>query len=80
MPKDAKLLKLLSQELVKAAFEGNIAQLREKLAAGADANLQGPDACSLLHYAVIGRQAQVVTVLLEAGADVNARTKDGVTP
>ena len=80
MPKDANLLTLLKQELVEAAFQGNIQRLRQKLADGADANLQGPDACPLLHYAVIGGQAKVVTLLLDAGADVNAKTKDGVTP
>ncbi len=80
MSKDLDASMLLTQALVEAAFQGNLQRLREQLALGADANSQGPDACPLLHYAVMGGQAKVVSLLLEAGANVNALTKDGVTP
>jgi ankyrin repeat protein len=66
--------------LIEATYRGNVHEVRKRLAAGADVNWQSDDGCPLLHYAVMGGDAEMVTVLLEAGADVNARTLDKVTP
>ena len=50
------------------------------MADGANVNWQSAEGCPLLHYAVTGGHTAMVTLLLVAGAQVNARTRDHVTP
>jgi ankyrin repeat protein len=55
---------------------------RELLAAGADVNARSENSLSVLpiHSAVAGGHDDVVAVLVDAGADVNARQPQGWTP
>jgi uncharacterized protein len=74
--------RLMSGEtpLMEAAREGNLAVVRLLLAGGADANAQeanaGQDA---LMWAISERHADVTAELVQHGADVNIRSKNGFT-
>ena len=50
------------------------------MAAGASQANRSSDNCSLLHFAAQGGCLEVVRKLLSAGADVNAKDKEGLTP
>ncbi len=47
---------------------------------GADINLEDNSGSTLLHFAAEARTPDEIQVLLDAGADVHARTKEGLTP
>ena len=48
---------------------------------GANPNLRDAKGCSALHYAILtARSGEIISVLLNAGADVNARDNDADTP
>ncbi|MGO8744852.1 MAG: ankyrin repeat domain-containing protein [Thermoguttaceae bacterium] len=63
-----------------AAFEGDIARVRELLAAGADPSSADDDGWTPLHFAAQEQSAEVVGILIVAGAVVNARDANGNTP
>ena len=62
--------------LMHAAWRGNIDAVRWLLAKGARVNSE-PMHWSALHYAVFGGHRDVAALLLERGADLNARIANG---
>ena len=70
----------LPQSLSAAAFTGNAAAMEQALTDGADPNTKDPQSGStLLATAALMGHTEVVALLLEHGADVNARSQDGGT-
>lgn len=63
--------------LMMAAIKGEVAGARLLLGHGAKVNQPG---WSALHYAASGTEAQIVQLLMEKGADVNAASPNGSTP
>lgn len=68
--------------LALAAYFGQAAAARLLLAAGADVHAVGRNATANqpLHAAVAGKRHELVQLLLDAGAEVNAQDGDGWTP
>ena len=62
-----------------AAKLGQIASVKQHLAAGVDVNFKDKSGRTPLFYAVKQRRTQTVVLLIEKGADVNA-TSMGETP
>lgn len=70
-----------SLPLVKAAFDNDMAALKELIDAGADVNAMDElYQASPLMMAVAGGNLEMVQLLLWAGAEVNARNSSGETP
>ena len=68
-------------ELHYAARDNDVDQVRARLAAGVDVNLtERAAACSPLHFAVDNGGVETAEVLLDAGADIEARARRGLTP
>ena len=63
--------------LMLAALKGDMASSLQLLARGALVNRAG---WSPLHYAATGTEPRLVTLLLERGADIDARAPNGTTP
>jgi hypothetical protein len=68
--------KLGETALMHAAWKGNLGAVRWLLARGARVNSEAMQ-WSALHYAAFADHADVVDLLLEKGADVNARSPNG---
>ena len=66
--------------LYRAAERGDVALVREQLAAGADANAVIEDGWSALHAAAAADHADVIEALLAAGANADSRNDRGETP
>ena len=68
--------------LMIAAIRGHINALTLLIKHGADVDLQDSDGYKALHFAVYGSDisSEIFSCLIGIGADVNARTKNGVTP
>ncbi len=64
------------QALMHAAWRGNTDAVKWLLAKGARINGE-PKRWSALHYAVFGGHEKVAALLLENGADINARSTNG---
>ena len=63
-----------------AAFKGNIAAVKQHLAAGTDVNAKLDRGYTALHYAAHEGHKEIAQLLIAAGADVNAKDDDGHTP
>jgi ankyrin repeat protein len=50
------------------------------LAAGANPNSKAPDGSTLLHQAVAARQVEIIRVLVDAGAKLDAVNRENLTP
>ncbi len=70
-----------AQSLSEAAFTGDIAAMKQALARGADPNTKDPQSGgTLLATAALMGHTEIVALLLEHGADINAKSRDGGTP
>jgi len=67
-------------DLHKAAFDGNVEEVKKLLKKGADPNVQDKDGWTPLHLAASEGHVDVAKLLLEHGADPNAQDKHGNTP
>jgi ankyrin repeat protein len=63
--------------LLRAAGAGDIATVKQHLAAGVDVNVKGSSGGTPLHYATTKAIAEL---LIANGADLNAKDEDGETP
>ncbi|MDO5764839.1 MAG: ankyrin repeat domain-containing protein [Elusimicrobiales bacterium] len=77
-PVDPARARELGKQLIRECGFGHLDKVRELIDAGADLNLELFSETPLLK-AIKGKYAEVVKVLLESGADVNAVTKSGKT-
>ena len=69
-----------AQNLSAAAFTGDLTAVKQALADGADPNAKDPQSGStVLSIAALMGHTKVVALLLEHGADINARNRDGGT-
>jgi ankyrin repeat protein len=66
--------------LVRAAHLGDAGAVSELLGSDADPCESDEDGWSALHAAAVSNSLEVVQLLIAAGAEVDARTKDGFTP
>lgn len=71
--------RLGEQALQHAAWRGKLAAVRWLLERGARINRDGRE-WSALHYAVFAGHAEVASLLLAQGADINALSTNGSTP
>jgi len=62
-----------------AAWDGDLDTVKQLLDNGADVNLKDSD-MTALHYATSGKHEKIVVLLLESGADANARDGTDRTP
>lgn len=67
-------------DVASAAERGDLAAVRNLIAAKADVNAAQPDGATALHWAIYRNNATMVDVLLRAGAKPTTANKDGVTP
>jgi uncharacterized protein len=72
----------MSAELFSAAASGNVGQVRQLLASDPGAaSAQDGEAATPLHYATLNGRREIAELLLQRGADVNARDgRFGATP
>ncbi len=75
----APVSKGLTQTLREAVEGGNVAQVRAQVESGGDLNALD-EGLAPLHRAVLSGQADVLSYLVERGANVNARCQRGRTP
>jgi len=70
--------------LIEAALAGDIDAVKQHIAAGTDLNLKDPNPDgakdTALGVAAAFGKTDVATALIEGGADLDARNKDGSTP
>ena len=66
--------------LIEAVKEGNAAVVRAVLAGQVDVDGSEPDGTTALHWAAHLGDAASVELLLDAGADLRATTRNGTTP
>ena len=71
----------LDVPILAAAYNGNIEAVKQHLAAGTDVNVKGGFADGTpLHYAAANGHKEIAELLIEKGADMNAKDEDGGTP
>lgn len=68
-----------NQELIDAAFIGDLKQVKDLLDEGADVHAKDAHGVTALWLASKFNHPDVVRLLLDNGAEVNAKDKDGVT-
>jgi hypothetical protein len=77
---DMGLLTDAERDAYRAVEYGDAALLRTQLAAGVDPDLYIEDKGYLLTAAVISKNPDLVKILIDAGADVNAHKGNHITP
>jgi ankyrin repeat protein len=70
----------IDEELIEAAKENNLPEVRRLLSAGADINVMDQNGWTPLHWACLRRHLQVFKELVEHGADIEVETSYGSTP
>jgi ankyrin repeat protein len=70
----------INRELIEAAKENNLPEVRRLLSAGADVNAKGSGDWTPLDWACYIGHLQVVKKLEEHGADIEAKESNGSTP
>ncbi len=55
-------------------------QIQTCLANGTDVNTRGINGITALHFIAVFKNPEMITILIQAGANVHARDKDGYTP
>ena len=69
------------ENIFEAIEWGNIEAVKWHLAAGTDVNVKGGFADGTpLHYAAANGHKEIAELLIEKGADLNAKDEDGGTP
>jgi len=66
-------------EMLEVAGKGNTARVQELLNQGVNVNMRGPDSNTPIMEAVYGGHLDTVRLLLEHGADLSAKKRDGAT-
>ncbi len=69
----------LNDKLIAAAKNGDIKNVRELLANGADVDAKDKDGETALHWAACSGKVDIATFLIEKGADVDAKSNYGKT-
>lgn len=71
----------LARKGISATRGGNIKEMQDFLAQGGDVNTIDPDYdMTLLMSAVKNKKPEIVKILIAKGADVNGKSKNGMTP
>jgi ankyrin repeat protein len=73
-------IRIIDDELIVAARENNLTEIRQLLSVGADVNSKDYVGRTPLHEASCQGHAQLVNEFLEHGADIDAKDIDGWTP
>jgi hypothetical protein len=74
-------VKLFGNDIRTAARTGNMEAIKKYLAAGADINaLDNEVGMTLLMWASLFGQTETIELLIQKGADVNAKNRSGTTP
>src|ERR1039458_4065848 len=66
--------------LVDAVRSGNTAAVRSLIASKVNVNAPSADSSTPLHWAVEQDDFELANMLIDAGADVNAKTRYNITP
>jgi len=70
----------LNEDLIDAAFQGDVAKVKALLSQGADVNAKDKFGKRPLHLAAQGGRTEAAKFLIEKGADVSVKDNDGQTP
>ena len=77
---DVVVYAALNEDLIEAAFQGDVSKVRAFLSQGADVNANDKFGRRPLHLAAQGGRTEAAKFLIEKGADVSAKSSDGYTP
>ena len=64
----------------KAAKDGNIEAVKQRLNSGADVEARGLNGGAPLHFAALGGRKEIAELFLAKGANLNAKDDNGWTP
>jgi ankyrin repeat protein len=70
----------VDEELIEAADENDVSEVRRLLSVGADVNVKDGGGRTPLHWASTNGHVQVLKELVEHGADIEAKDRYGDTP
>jgi ankyrin repeat protein len=79
-PSKKERMSRIDRELIRAAYENNLPEVRRLLSVGADVNTFDDDDMTPLHWASNRGHIQVIQVLMEHGADIEKKDYGGDTP
>lgn len=65
--------------IIDLSWDGEIYELEQKIARGADIETRKPDGTTALIAASVMGKVEAVSILLKAGANINAQKEDGST-